>query len=245
MSSNICRIIKNSTTDEVTYSFDPAHLKVSEPKKLTKGKFAGVRYKGNALYLETPLLYSPMTVASYEGDGKKRSMFVSCRGVDDKPEVKAFVDALESVQSTIVDQITEMKAIGKDFPRSTILGIMNHIIKHTESYPPSFRVILNFNDDKPTFDIFRKDRQSNAVAVNFDDIELKGASVRLILCVNNVWIVNNNWGVSVKCTQMLVKPAFSPSTGKSCFASTSLNHDDDEDEQYEEEEYEEDDLGEC
>ena len=230
MSSAICRIVRDESKQATSFSFDPAKLVVTEARKLNKGKFSNVRYSGGALYIETPMLHSPMSVSSFEDEGKK-SIFVSCRGHDDesKPEVKMFADALMALQDRVVDQVSSMKMLGTSFSRDTVAGVMSPLVKLSDEHPPAFRVNLPFRDGKACFDMYKKNGKS-IDAVTLDDIDIRGASIKVIFTITSVWVINKTWGISTKATQVLVKPAFDvPSAGLSCFSDLALEDSDEDD----------------
>lgn len=229
MSSSICRVVRDPTTKEaVSYSFDAAKLTVTEPKALKKGKFSNVRYNGGALYMESPLLHLPMGISSFEDDDKK-SIFVSCRGHDEQEDVRLFVAALEAAQDKIIDQVSSMKVLGDKATRDMVSGFMTPLLKPSDRYPPGFRVALPFREGKASFDTFKKENGS-VVKCNLEDVDIRGAKVKVIFNASSVWVVNNkNWGVSLKASQLLIKPSFDiPATGVSCFSDENLEESDEE-----------------
>jgi hypothetical protein len=134
MSFNICRIVRSPDDKDAVpaYSFDASHVKVTDAKKLNKGRFAGVRYKGGPLYFETPFLHSPMDVSGFE-DSSKRSLFLSLRGHEDDGDVKAFIAALEGVEEKIIDSVVDAKWLGDSINRDTAGSLMSRIVKSSES----------------------------------------------------------------------------------------------------------------
>lgn len=226
--SSICTIVRDSKTKEATsFSFDPKKLVVSEGRKLNKGKFCNVRYNGSDLYIETPELHSPTGVSSFE-DEKKRTMFVSCRGHDEREDVRLFVEALNSVQDRIIDQVSNMKLLGDKVSRDTVAGLMSPMVKVSDQYPPAFRVNLPFSDDgKAQFDAFKKVGRATHPA-DIGEMDVRGAAVKVIFVVTSVWVVNKNWGISIKAKQLLIKPStfHAPAAGVSCFADEEMGSDD-------------------
>ena len=228
MSSPICCIKRDSATKEpVSYSFDASKLTVTEARKLNKGKFSNVRYDGGALYMETPELHAPISVSSFEDEGKK-SLFVSCRGHEEREDVRMFVEALNSVQDKIIDQVASLKLLGDKVTRDMTAGLMSPLIKVSDTYPPAFRVNLPYRDGKAGFDAFTKTGRK-IEPLDLDEVDVRGAKVKVIFTLTSVWVVNKNWGVTAKATQVLIKPAFSaPAAGVSCFTDEVMG-DSDED----------------
>lgn len=227
MTSPICRIVRDANTKAVTgYDFDPKKLSVSEPKKLSKGKFSNVRYNGGALYFETPYLHSPTSVSSFD-DADKKTLFLSMRGFDERADVKAFLDALNSVQDRIIDQAHSLKLLGEKYTRDMTAGLMSPMVKISDAgYPPSFRLTLPTRDGKYTFDTFLAGPKGPEES-SLDDLEIRGARVRTIFTITSVWVVNKQWGVSAKATQLLIKPSFdAPIAGVSNFSDEMLGSDD-------------------
>jgi hypothetical protein len=229
MSSSICSIKRDSATKEpVSYTFDATKLTVTEARKLNKGKFSNVRYSGGALYMETPELHAPTSVSSFEDEGKK-SLFVSCRGHEEQEDVRMFVEALNAVQDKIIDQVADLKLLGDKVTRDMAAGLMSPLIKVSDTYPPAFRVGLPYRDGKAGFDAFTKSGRK-IEPVDLDDIDVRGAKVKVIFTLTSVWVVNKNWGVTAKATQVLIKPAFSaPAAGVSCFTDEAMGDSDEDD----------------
>ena len=226
---DICRIVRDSDNKPVKFSFDAHKLTVTPARALKKGKFSNVRYNGGSLYIETPWLHLPMGVSSFEDDGKK-SLFVSCRGHEDQDDVRLFVEALEALQERVVDQAASLKLVGEKSSRELVSDLMTPIIKTSDKYPPAFRVALPQQDGKYMFDAFTTEGKNPEVC-DIDNMDLRNARAKIILTINSVWVVNNkNWGVSLKTTQLMVKPNFDiKSMGVSCFADDVIGNDDDDD----------------
>lgn len=222
----ICHIVRDNDNEPVKYSFDARKLVVTPPRALKKGKFSNVKYSGSSLYFETPILHLPMGISSFEDEGKK-SLFVSCRGHEDATDVKLFVDALESLQNRIIDQAADLKLLGeKSSSRDLIAEFMTPIIKPSDKYPPAFRVALPTTDGKYTVNTFKKEA-GKTVPCDLDDVEVRGARAKIIFTMSSVWVVNNkNWGVSLKATQLLLRPSFDlQSVSTSCFRDENLGED--------------------
>lgn len=226
--SSICRVVRNSANEPVSYSLDPTKVTVTEGRKLSKGKFSNVRYNGGgALYLETPYLHAPTSVSSFEDEGKK-SIFVSCRGHEEKDDIRVFVEALTGLQDRIIDQVSDLKLIGEKFKRDTVAGVMSPFLKVSEQYPPSFRVSLPMRDGKQDFDMYCKDGKK-VESTTLENTDVRGAVVKIIFTISSVWVVNKTWGISAKVKQLLVKPAMDvPTSGLSCFTDLALDEEDDE-----------------
>lgn len=62
-----------------------------------------VRYGSSPLFMETPMLHSPLPPSSFEDAGKK-TLFLSCRGHDDDPEVRVFVEGIGKFQTQVIDK---------------------------------------------------------------------------------------------------------------------------------------------
>ena len=227
MSSPICRIVRDPATKAVTgFDFDPKKLSVSEPRKLSKGKFCNVRYGGGALYLESPYLHAPTSVSSFD-DADKKTLFLSMRGHDERDDVRVFLDAMNKVQDRIIDQASEHKLLGEKYTREMTLGLMSPLVKTSDAgYPPAFRITLPMRDGKDAFDAFRA-TDKGPEECSLDDVDVRGARVRTIFTITSVWVVNKQWGVSAKATQVLVKPVFdAPIAGICNFSDDAVGSDD-------------------
>lgn len=236
--SEICHIVRDEENKPLRFSLDPKKITVTPPRALKKGKFSNVKYSGGSLYIETPLLHLPMGISSFEDDGKK-SLFVSCRGHEDQDEVRMFVESMEALQERIIDQAASLKLLG-DKSRETLAEFLTPIVKTSDKYPPAFRVALPQHTEtdhlgnkvtRYAFSSFKREGKQT-VPVDIDNIEMRGARVKVIFTINNVWAVNNkNWGASLKVTQLLVKPSFDiQAINTSCFHDDELD-DGDENEQ--------------
>ena len=230
--NEICHIVRDDDNNAVNYTLDPKKVTVTPPRALKKGKFSNVKYSGGSMYLESPLLHLPMGISSFEDDGKK-SLFVSCRGHEDQDDVRLFVEALDALQERIVDQAASLKLLGEKSSREMLSDFLTPIVKTSDKYPPAFRVTLPQQTEtdkdgnkvsKYTFSAFTKE-DKKTVPCDIDNMELRGARAKIIFTVSNVWVVNNkNWGVSLKATQLLVKPSFDiKSIGMSCFQDDAMD----------------------
>lgn len=229
MASPILRIVRDPSTKNATgYDFDPKKLSISEPRKLSKGKFCNVRYNGGALYFESPYLHAPTSISSFD-DADKKTLFLSMRGHDERTEVKVFLDALNSAQERIIDQAASIKLLGDKYTREMTSGLMSPLVKTSDAgYPPAFRLTLPTRDGKFTFDTF-KAGPKGPEECDLNEMDVRGASVRAIFTITSVWVVNKQWGVSAKVTQLLVKPAFdAPIAGVSNFSDDALASDDED-----------------
>jgi len=232
---DICHIVRDENKNVVSYSFDADKMVVTAARALKKGKFSNVKYAGGALYLETPMLHLPMGISSFEDDGKK-SLFLSCRGHEDEDDVRLFVDAIDSLQNRVIDQAANLKLLG-DKSRETLAEFFTPILKLSDKYPPALRITLPQHTEtdangntvtKYTFSSFKRDG-NKTVPCDIDDMDLRGARVKVIFTVSNVWVINNkNWGVSLKAIQLLVKPTFDiQSVGLSCFQDDTFEENED------------------
>jgi hypothetical protein len=231
-SSSICRIVRDSKTKAATgYDFDAKKLTVTEPRKLSKGKFSNVRYNGGALYFETPYLHAPTSVSSFE-DADKKTLFLSMRGHDEKPEVKMFLDAMMGAQERIIDQASDLKLLGDKYTRDMTSGLMSPLVKTSDNgYPPAFRITLPSREGKDTFDAF-KATAKGPEECSLDDLDVRGSRIRAIFAITSVWVVNKTWGVSAKATQILIKPNFDvPMAGVSNFSDDAIGSDDNDDDE--------------
>ena len=227
--TSICRITRDASTKTATgYDFDASKLIVTEGRKLSKGKFSNVRYNGGALFLETPYLHCPTGVSSFD-DTDKKTLFLSMRGYDEGGDVSFFHDALMAAQERIIDQASSLKLLGDKSTRDMTAGLMSPFVKTSDAgYPPAFRLALPVDrDGKFTFDAF-KSGPHGPEECNLDEMDIRGSRVRAIFTLTSVWVVNKNWGVSAKVTQLLIKPNFdAPMAGISNFSDEALGSDDD------------------
>lgn len=229
MSAPICRIIRDPETKAVKgFDFDPTKLAISEPRKLSKGKFCNVRYNGGVMYIESPYLHAPTSVSSFE-DADKKTMFLSMRGHEERSDIRAFLEAMKQLQERIVDQASAHSLMGDKYTRDMVMGVMSPLVKISDAgYPPAFRVTLPSRDGKDAFDAF-KATDKGPEPCSLDDMDIRGARVRAIFTISSVWVVNKTWGVTAKATQVLVKPAFdAPVAGVCSFSDEALGASDDE-----------------
>ena len=230
MSGSICRILRDSDSKAATgFDFDPKKLTVTEPRKLSKGKFSNVRYNGGALYMESPYLHAPTSVSSFD-DADKKTLFLSMRGFDERADIKHFLDAMNSAQERIIDQASDLKLLGDKYTRDMTSGLMSPLVKTSDAgYPPAFRLTLPTKDGKYAFDSF-KASDNGPEECNLDDLDVRGSRIRVIFTITSVWVVNKTWGVSAKVTQLLIKPNYDvPIAGVSNFSDDAIGSDNDDD----------------
>ena len=91
-------------------AFDINKVTISQPKVLPGGNGAKMAYLnygdgGRPLVLQTPSLPSPFGLNVFDGpNGPKYDVNLALRGYQENPKVKAFYDALHSLDEFMIDQ---------------------------------------------------------------------------------------------------------------------------------------------
>jgi hypothetical protein len=195
---------------------------VSQPKVLDSGgKLAYVNYgDSRSLLIQTPSLPSPFGMNVFDKNGPpKFSLDLALRGYQESGKVKAFYDALSSLDEYMIDLgVKNSKLWFKaDMKREIVQAFYTPIVKfgrdkegNQTPYPPNVKLQLRKNRDGAfETEFYGEDAKSNPKAKPLDLEEnplesflVKKVEVTALMQCTGVWFAGGKYGLSWKAVQV-------------------------------------------
>jgi len=203
-------------------AFSVSKVSVSQPKVLDSGgKLAYVNYgDSRSLLIQTPSLPSPFGMNVFDKNGPpKYSLDLALRGYQEAGKVKAFYDALSSLDEFMIDLgVKNSKLWFKaDMKREVIQAFYTPIVKfgrdkegNQTPYPPNVKLQLRKNREGAfETEFYGEDARSNPKAKPLDLEEtpletflVKKVEVTALMQCTGVWFAGGKYGLSWKAVQV-------------------------------------------
>ena len=195
---------------------------MSQPKVLDSGgKLAYVNYgDSRSLLIQTPSLPSPFGMNVFDKNGPpKFSLDLALRGYQENPKVKAFYEALSSLDDFMIDLGVKNSRLWfkADMKREIVQAFYTPIVKfgrdkegNQTPYPPNVKLQLRKNRDGAfETEFYGEDARSNAKAKPLDLEEnpletflVKKVEVTALMQCTGVWFAGGKYGLSWKAVQV-------------------------------------------
>ena len=195
---------------------------MSQPKVLDSGgKLAYVNYgDSRSLLIQTPSLPSPFGMNVFDKNGPpKFSLDLALRGYQEAGKVKAFYDALSSLDEYMIDLgVKNSKLWFKaDMKREIVQAFYTPIVKfgrdkegNQTPYPPNVKLQLRKNREGAfETEFYGEDAKSNPKAKPLDLEEnplesflVKKVEVTALMQCTGVWFAGGKYGLSWKAVQV-------------------------------------------
>ena len=205
-------------------SFSTSKVSISQPKVLDSGgKLAYLNYgDARSLVMQTPSLPSPFGLNVFDKNGPpKYSLDLALRGYNGtspNPKVKAFYDALSSLDEFMIDQgVKNSKLWFKaDMKREVVQAFYTPTVKfgrdkegNQTPYPPNVKLQLRRTRDGAGFEAEFYDEKSktnpNAKPIKDVPVEemlVKKVEVTALMQCTGVWFAGGKYGLSWKAVQV-------------------------------------------
>jgi len=203
-------------------AFSVSKVSVSQPKVLDSGgKLAYVNYgDSRSLLIQTPSLPSPFGMNVFDKNGPpKFSLDLALRGYQEAGKVKAFYDALSSLDEYMIDLgVKNSKLWFKaDMKREIVQAFYTPIVKfgrdkegNQTPYPPNVKLQLRKNREGAfETEFYGEDAKSNPKAKPLDLEEnplesflVKKVEVTALMQCTGVWFAGGKYGLSWKAVQV-------------------------------------------
>ena len=227
-----------SLTIQQSSEFSPASVQFS---KLRKNKNGGKAVYLNAgdnkkLYVQLPFLRSPYGLSAYTDEATGRTSYSLDLSFDpDNADAMALHDKLKELDDIIVNTVAKNSKewLGKEFNVAVLKEALYKPIVRPgkEQYPSTIKLkILTKSDGSFVPECYNMNRQM----VPLDTIE-KGQKACAIIDLNQIWFIDNKFGVTIRLQQAL----FEQSAKLPSFAFQGLDLPDGEEEEVDEIEDEE------
>lgn len=182
--------------------------------KLRKNKMGGkaVYINGtnnNKLYLQLPYMRAPFGLSSYTDENTKRTSYSLDLSFDptdaEAVKIEEKMKVLdELIVKTVADNSQEW--LGKKYNVAVMKEALYKPLVRPgkESYPASLKLKVLFDNKNDKFipEAYNSRREN----VSLDSIE-KGQRVMTIIDINQIWFIDNKFGVSVRLQQVLLAPS--------------------------------------
>jgi len=227
-----------SLTIQQSSDFSPANVQFS---KLRKNKNGGKAVYLNAgdnkkLYVQLPFLRSPYGLSAYTDEATGRTSYSLDLSFDpDNEEAMALHNKLKELDDKIVNTVAanSKEWLGKEFNVAVLKEALYKPIVRPgkEQYPSTMKLkILTKSDGSFVPECYNMNKQM----VTLDSIE-KGQKAMAIIDLNQIWFIDNKFGVTIRLQQAL----FEQSAKLPSFAFQGLDLPDAEEEEVDEIEDEE------
>ena len=185
-------------------AFDANTMTFSGLRKNAKGgKMVYVNVAGsNKTFFEMPVLRAPFGLSSYT-DQKSGSVSYSLDvSLDDNDVVQKIRDIETHVLNHVVRNSEEL--LGRSYTEEVIKqALFKSCIRESKDgkYAPTLKLKVMHNDG--VFSVSAYDAVRNVVNL---DVLQKGQRVKTIIDFNQIWIIDNKFGLSVRLKQVMMMP---------------------------------------
>jgi len=226
---------------QVSEQFEPSSVSFT---KLKKNKNGGKTVYINAqdgkkkLYLQLPFMRSPYGLSAFTDEATNRTSYSLDLSFDkDNEEVSSLCDKLKELDEIIIKTVAENSKewLGKAYDINVIKeALYKPLVRQgKDDYPDTLKLKVM---TKPTGEFLAEAYNSAREMITVDQIE-KGQRCMCIADFNQIWFIDNKFGVSVRLSQVLCEQ----SSKLPSFAFQGLDNtvEDDLEEEYTEEEIDE------
>ena len=226
-----------SLTIQRSSDFSPASVQFS---KLRKNKNGGKAVYLNAgdnkkIYIQFPFMRSPYGLSAFTDEGTGRTSYSLDLSFDpDNTEAMELHDKLKQLDDIIVDTVAKNSKewLGKEFNVAVLKEALYKpmVRPGKEQYPATIKLkILTKPDGEFVPEAYSMQKQP----VSLDTIE-KGQKCMAIVDLNQIWFIDNKFGVTIRLQQTLLEQ--SAKLPSFAFKGLDLPDEDDVDVDVEEEE---------
>ena len=195
-----------SLTIQQSSEFSPANVQFS---KLRKNKNGGKAVYLNAgdnkkLYLQFPFMRSPYGMSAFTDESTGRTSYSLDLSFDpDNEEAMALHEKLKELDDIIVNTVANnaKEWLGKDFNVAVLKEALYKPIVRPgkEQYPATIKLkVLTKSDGSFVPECYNMSKQM----VTLDSIE-KGQKAMPIIDLNQIWFIDNKFGVTIRLQQVL------------------------------------------
>ena len=189
-------------------SFEPSSLVCLGLKvnPSSRGKSVPLRYAGSDFVVRTPKMYLPVIWDNAENP-EKFTLELSFRGMEERPDLKAFHDTVRAIESRVLDialeHAVEWFKAKPNVTRDAIEMLFSSMLREPADFPASMRVTAYTRNGRLTFKTY--DAEKNPIAPSSVN-ELKGSDVIAGIECAGVWISGSKFGLTWKLAQVRVFP---------------------------------------
>ncbi len=196
---------------QLSTDFDPSAVNFSNLRKNRNGGKAvyinGVKNK--KLHMQLPFMRAPFGLSSFTDEATKRTSYSLDLSFDQGDEESAELQKkFEALDDVILDTVVKNSKewLGKSYNKSVAREALYKpmVRPGKESYPATVKVKVLTEPGSGKFVPSAYNMQQEEVSI--DSIE-KGQKVMCIIDVNQIWFIDNKFGVSLRLQQVLLEPS--------------------------------------
>lgn len=188
--------------------FNPSNVKFSKLRKNKNGgKAVYINNSDNKkIYIQLPYMRSPYGLSMFTDESTGRTSYSLDLSFDsDNPEAMSLCDKLKTLDEIVVETVAKNSKewLGKEYNVAVLReALYKPLVRPSkEPYPSTIKLkVLTRPDGSFVPEAYNKQRQP----IPLDNIE-KGQRVLTIIDLNQIWFIDNKFGVTVRVQQVLVE----------------------------------------
>lgn len=224
---------------QVSEQFEPSSVVFTKMKKNKNGGktvYINAQDGKKKLYLQLPFMRSPFGMSAFTDEATNKTSYSLDLSFDaDNEEAMALSTKLKELDEIIIKTVADNSKewLGKAYDINVIReALYKPLVRQgKDEYPDTMKLKIM---TKPSGDFLAEAYNSARELISVDQIE-KGQRCACIVDVNQIWFIDNKFGVSVRLSQVLCQQ----STKLPSFAFQGLDGDEIVEEEYTEEEIDE------
>jgi len=216
-----------SNNIQVSQQFEPSTVTFSQLKKNKNGGKSVMLNRGNKkkLYLQLPFMRSPFGISTYTDEATNKTSYSLDLSFDaDNEDAMQLSSKLLELDDIILKTVTENSKewLGKSYDINVIReALYKPLVRQgKEGYANTLRLKVQTNQSG---DFVPEAYNLNQEPIQIDEIE-RGQKCMCIVEINQIWFIDNKFGVSVRLSQVLC----GESTKLPSFAFQGLNNEQDQ-----------------
>jgi hypothetical protein len=224
---------------QVSEQFEPSSVVFTKMKKNKNGGktvYINAQDGKKKLYLQLPFMRSPFGMSAFTDEATNKTSYSLDLSFDtDNEDAMALSTKLKELDEIIIKTVADNSKewLGKAYDINVIReALYKPLVRQgKDDYPDTMKLKIM---TKPSGDFLAEAYNSARELISVEQIE-KGQRCACIVDVNQIWFIDNKFGVSVRLSQVLCQQ----SAKLPSFAFQGLDDDDTVEEEYVEEEIDE------
>jgi len=195
-----------SNNIQVSQQFEPSTVTFSQLKKNKNGGKSVMLNRGNKkkLYLQLPFMRSPFGISTYTDEATNKTSYSLDLSFDaDNEDAMQLSSKLLELDDIILKTVTENSKewLGKSYDINVIReALYKPLVRQgKEGYANTLRLKVQTNQSG---DFVPEAYNLNQEPIQIDEIE-RGQKCMCIVEINQIWFIDNKFGVSVRLSQVL------------------------------------------
>jgi hypothetical protein len=195
-----------SNNIQVSQQFEPSTVTFSQLKKNKNGGKSVMLNRGNKkkLYLQLPFMRSPFGLSAFTDEATNKTSYSLDLSFDtDNEDAMQLSSKLLELDDIILKTVTENSKewLGKSYDINVIReALYKPLVRQgKEGYANTLRLKVQTNQSG---DFIPEAYNLNQEPIQIDEIE-RGQKCMCIVEINQIWFIDNKFGVSVRLSQVL------------------------------------------